>query len=507
MAALVAAISAAAVLTATAPHGPRVTSDSVYYLSTADSIRAGHGLVAFDGVQVTHWPPGFPGTVAVVGEVAGANSVLGARILNALCLAFIVLAGWVLLRRHVSSPALRLGGVAGLAIAPTLFVISSSAWSEPLFVALMLAATLGLELALERPGVHRWVIVSALLAGASFFVRYSGIWLLATGAFVLLVANRSALTRRERVQRAALFLIIASVLPALVIERNLRLTNGYPFSQRGGPNISVADAAADEALAIGRWLVPEAATSGVRAALATLLLGALAAWTVSWTRRRHTPDSRRDHSRLSDNSQRVPLWPLALLASGYLAFLLGSVATAYTDPIGPRLLSPAFVPGVVVAFAGVDRLLARSAPRDSLVAACAAGIVMWLGAQALATRGEFNRLRADGAGYTEQRWRSSELLALVRDRGIRPTFTTRTDALYFGTAIRAGCWPTQTPTVCTQSGPNLNLLAVSRSAYLAWFAEPGRTRPFMPAALMRRVRLTEVARVADGRLYRVSVVR
>jgi hypothetical protein len=31
-------------LVATAPHGPRVSTDSVLYISTADSLRAGDGL-------------------------------------------------------------------------------------------------------------------------------------------------------------------------------------------------------------------------------------------------------------------------------------------------------------------------------------------------------------------------------------------------------------------------------------------------------------------------------
>jgi hypothetical protein len=144
-----ATVAATGVLVATAPHGLAVTPDSVHYLSAADSLRAGHGLIGFDGVPLTHFAPGFPVAVAAVWEVA-ASSMQSARILNALCLAWIVLCGWALLRRLVASPVLRLVGAAGLAVAPTLYTVSVTAWSEPLFIAIVLASVLTLTIGLDR---------------------------------------------------------------------------------------------------------------------------------------------------------------------------------------------------------------------------------------------------------------------------------------------------------------------------------------------------------------------
>jgi 4-amino-4-deoxy-L-arabinose transferase-like glycosyltransferase len=496
-----AAIAAAAILIATAPHGPRVSTDSVFYLSASDSLRAGQRLVVYDGSPLTQVAPGFPVAIAVVGEVAG-GGLLGARIVNSLCLGFIVLAGWVLLRRHVGSRASRLAGVAGLASAPTLFVISSAAWSEPLFIAVVLATALAVEMVLERPGARRWVIVAGLVAGCSVAVRYSGIWLIATAAFVFLAANRRASTLRVRVQRTALFLLVASIVPALVVQRNLRLTK-HPFAIYGKSATSVAQnlsAAADE---ITGWLVPGAAASAVRAVLLAALIAGFGMSIVSWTRRARSPGRTSDGGRSTVGQRRVPLWPLGLLASGYVVFLVIAASTENLDPVGPRLLSPAFVPAVVLALAGLDRLLASSVSRGALIAVGAGVVVMWLAAQLDVTRMDFNYLRHNGSGFTDRPWRGSELVSLVRRRGTPPTFTNFPEALFFLTSIRSRCWPSLTPTVCGRSAPDLTRGGAGGPAYLAWFTASGRTHPFVPPALVGRLQLIEVASVPDGRLYRV----
>lgn len=489
-------VAAAAILIATAPHGPQVTTDSVHYLSMADNLRSGHGLISFSGSPVTVFPPGFSIVLAGAGEIAD-SSLLGVRILNALCMAFVVVAGWLLLRRHVRTRALRLAGVASLAVAPTLFLISSSAWSEPLFVSLVLAAALAMETAVEQPRARRWVVAAALLAGASFAVRYSGMWLIGTAGFVLLAANRITVNRRERVQRGGLFLLIASIVPALVVVRNLGLDEGLPLGAHGTAATSFSENASATVDVIRGWLLPDVEALSLRSELVAALIAAAAVAVLSW---RRGPDR---HAR---EPARAPLWPLALLAFGYLLFLLASTARVFTDPIGPRLLVPAFVPMLVVAFSVVDRLVATPVSRVPLAAAVAGVVVLWLGAQLQVTRGAFSSLRHNGAGYTEARWRNSELASLVRDRAPRYVVTNYPAPLYFVTSIPSGCWPNPTPPLCGPSGPDLGPFEAADPAPLAWFSEPGHELPSVPPPLVRRLRVTEVARVVDGRLDRVRVL-
>jgi hypothetical protein len=477
---------------ATAPHGPRVSTDSVFYLSASDSLRAGHGLLTFNGSPLTTLGPGFPVADAVVAGVVG-GTLLGARILNALCLGLIVIAAWLLLRRHVRSAPLRLAGLVGMAGASTLFTVSSAVWSEPLFLAFVLAALVALERALEHPRVRRWVIGAGMLAGLSFSVRYSGAWLCATAAFVLLVANRHALAGRERVRRAVLFLLVAAVVPVAVVVRNLRLTPGYLLGGHAMSTTSLGQNLSDAAREIGRWLVPDVAAGALHAELLVAAIAVVGAWAVSHGRAAAPTSS----------SVRAPLWPLGLFACGYVAFLLVSASTAHLDPIDPRLLSPAFVPAVVVVLAGVDRLLESSAARSAVAAAAAGVVVLWIGAQVHVTRDEFSYLRHHGTGFTDRPWRDSALVSLVKHRRVEPTFSNFTDALYFLTGKRAACWPSLSLSVCRHQEPDLARVDAARPAYLVWFAEPGRARAFVPRASARRLRLVEVASTPDCRLYSV----
>jgi hypothetical protein len=255
----------------------------------------------------------------------------------------------------------------------------------------------------------------------------------------------------------------------------------------------VARALWDSVAEIGRWLAPPGAPAGIVVLGAAVLTGLIAA-AVAIGRARRAPPARM-----------APAWPLALLVAGYVASLL--VATsAYLDPIGARLLSPVFPIVVVLVLTGLDRLAARREPRAALLAGAVALVAIWLVAEVETTRPAAVALHRHGAQYTAPRWRGSALMRLIREDRIRPTYSNRTDALYFRAGVGASCWPTLGLTICTGTGPDLGRLGARRSGYLAWFAEPGRRGPYVPAAVAARVRLVPVRRVADGALYRVRTV-
>jgi hypothetical protein len=483
--------AALVVLLATAPRGPQVTTDSVIYLSTAESVRSGAGLTTYAGTPLTTFPPGFPVAVAGVGEFAH-ESLVAARIVNAACLALIVVMAWLLLRRHVRSTPLRLAATVGVATAPTLFLVSSAVWSEALFIVLVLAALHALETALEQVDRRRWIAVAGVLAGLALCVRYAGLWLVLAGAVVLLIDRRRA-RWTWRARRAGLFSIAAGAVVVPVVVRNVVVEGGYPLGPHGTSATPLGQNAADAADGVWHWLVPPVGASELRAeALAALVAGA-AVWLAIRRNGHH-----------AGAPSPVPLWPIAAIGLAFLPFLVVSASTEFLDPIGPRLLSPAFVPLLIVAFAALDRLRSRLV-RPWTVALLVGVVALWLGAQAQATRLSFSQLRHQGSGYTEPRWRESPLVALLHQREIRPAFSNYTDALFFLTGLRAGCWPSTNVTACAGRGPSLSRLAAPAPAYLAWFSEPNRAGPYVPPRLRARLHLTQLAAVADGRLYRVRL--
>jgi hypothetical protein len=149
-----AAASACVLVSAvTAHHGLSLSPDSAVYLSSAEHLLRGDGLTSYSGHKFAVFPPGFPAMTAAIGRALSVDVATAARILNVLCIAAIVAAACVLLRRHVESRRLQVAAAAMFAAAAPLVDVATHAWSEPLFIALALLGILAIEELVER---RRW---------------------------------------------------------------------------------------------------------------------------------------------------------------------------------------------------------------------------------------------------------------------------------------------------------------------------------------------------------------
>jgi hypothetical protein len=318
----------------------------------------------------------------------------------------------------------------------------------------------------------------------------------------LLAAGWRSSTLRHRLQRAAVFFAGASVPLALVIERNLRLAN-EPFGSRGNPNLSVGQALSEIKVGIVRWFLPNGATSAVRvvflAAIAVAALVSLA------TRTRSTAGPAAD-TRSSAGEGATPLWPFALLVTGYLAFLVVTAATESLDPIDRRLLSPAFALGVIFLVAAIDRLAKVRVPGRTWAAAGAVAAVAWLVCEVQTTASDLRIIHRDGVGFTGSYYRLSTVVAAIRERRIAPVYSDQTDALYFLTGVRSACWPTSAYVPCQDAQLDLRRAGNAKDVYVAWFVQPGEARPPVPTALRRQIRLVPLVTGANSGLYRVLLL-
>ena len=88
------------------PHGNGTSPDSIRYVAAARSLLAGDGLQdTFEGVRFRYWPPGYPvllTPVVALSDAADTTIYQGARWLNALLFAGVILAAgalcWVQVR-------------------------------------------------------------------------------------------------------------------------------------------------------------------------------------------------------------------------------------------------------------------------------------------------------------------------------------------------------------------------------------------------------------------------
>ncbi len=492
-----AALAAVATWIATR-HGAGMSPDSVTYLSAARNLASGHGYTDFTGQALTTFPPGYPALVAVI-NVLGLSIATGARIVNAVSFAAIVILAGALVRRHTSSPFVAVGTTLLVAVSPAMINVASNAWSEPLFCALVLAFILALEDAAAPARPVRSLALAGVLVGLAVLVRYAGLSLLIVGSLTLVVSTyREGL--RAVSHRLAVFLGAGIALPALWILRNA--TSGTRFIL--GPRVP---APGSWFSFVGRFLdgAKGLFTSGgvvTAATLVGLLLGsgALVAYRARWGR----PDR--------TGSRRSGVLPLVIYVAVYAAVVISAGKTAGAS-VDQRIVAPIYVPALILGAVLLDVLLAQPARVvGRRWAAVVPGLVGLIAVTYVASTGvsfasvAWNNGTA-ARGYTQQSSDRFQLVDSVEALNRRALVATNRPWTLFEATGRQPIVPSPgtvapelalTPVLVSQ----LATQSCDRPVYLAWFQYAAQW-PFTPAQLSATLDLSPVQTLRDGTLYLV----
>jgi uncharacterized membrane protein len=195
------------------------TIDSLYYRDAAQNFLAGYPMQTTNVVvpiparePLLHWPPGYPALWAW-GEALGAGDfdhvpalfnpvLLGATTLALFCIAW-----------QVSGSLIAASVIAAVnAFEPSSMVIFGHAWSETLFIPLLLFA----YAAIWRFGTSQkfsWLVVAALCIGAANLTRYVGIVFLPILGCSVLALSGAAPGRRIAYAMGAMLLSAALIFP------------------------------------------------------------------------------------------------------------------------------------------------------------------------------------------------------------------------------------------------------------------------------------------------------
>ena len=487
---LPAAFGAAAfswVIAATARWGPGVSNDGVTYLSVAQNLAAGRGLVRFDGSTVEAWPPLYPAVLSL-GTAAGLDPSDAARVVGALSAAVAVAALVALLARVTRSTAWAAwGGVMAFA-SPALWRTFASAWSEALLSALVMVACW--LVGRER---QRWVATALLLgavAGLACLTRWIGVALV--GAVALWLAGAPALPG-PRWKRTALFLVTAGLGPALWGLGNL-LSARQPFGTRGGAYAELGRNLADYCDSLAATFGFDALGASAPWVGGAFLFVASSAALAAWLR-----DRRLDAV--------VPVSAAFLLL--YSAVL---VALASWTPVAllsrARFGAPVWLPFVAL-------LTVAAAGCRGRLRVGAVGVAVLLGVAATVSAGTtFAGFRSSGVhGLGRAHWTTSGLLqALREDYSGSAVLSNRPHAVYHHTLIPAVYAPRRHHyrSVAIAAGGDIRALRQrlerDEEISLAWFGKYlGGYGFYLPRELIEEgFCVRAVGRYNDGVLFRVS---
>lgn len=342
------ALTSAAFVLLTSNWGVGTTPDSVQYILAARGLLQGESMA----VLPVHWPPLYPLLIALPGLI-GVDPVDALRWINALIAAACTIAFGSLVRPSATDPSIT-PALATLffTLHPGLYSVFFMAWSEPLFILLLLAQFLCLRAFLFNGS--RWTLLgAALCVGLAMVTRYAGAAFAAAGVVFLMMRGDIGLPGRSR--QATLYAVVASV--PMLAWLGFRMTVGEPAAPRQLAFHPVdLERLASGIGVLGGWFLPQARAAG---ALAVVCVVLIAACVGLGTTRSHP-------------AGRLRVFLLHAFAI-YMAFLLVSISffDFYTS-LDLRILSP----GAVLLLALLGLASGRSGSRRKLQRICVGALIV-----------------------------------------------------------------------------------------------------------------------------------
>lgn len=332
----------------------------------------------------------------------------------------------------------------------------------------------------------------ASLASTAFLFRYSGIALIPLGAII--VARYARPTRRiERCRLAIRFAVVASVVPVLLMLRNLSADSTL-MGARSPSADSIISSLHMVASTIGRWATFEASETVAPNRLGVVIVSVVLVAAI-W------------HSIVTPQSR---VAPLAIYAVGYLAsVVLAQVSTAL-DVIGSRLLSPLFVPFVLILSVQFSNVVRSRGVGwrgfRTVIAVTAAGSLLVASLSSLVDLSV--RSSRHGIGFSTDGWRRSSLAhAAARLPSDSLIYSNQPGGLWVTVrrepilvAPERTAWRSD---ALKPISPGFLRDATCSQTYLAWFYD-ATSNLYEPEELRRPAKLERVSEHSDGLLYRSS---
>ena len=431
------------ILVREASYGIALATDSRSYLSIAQSLLEGAGLVNSHGLP-GDGPPLFSVATAVIAGSFGLDVIEAAGYVNAAAFGLTVFLVTAWLGSRIRSMVLVFWAGCACVVSIRLARFGAFALTEMLFVLLVVASLFAMDRFLGG-GRRRLLLLAAAACAFACLTRYIGVTLIAAGVLALLWQRGAAL--RGRLTNAAIWSIVSAGPPGLWAVRNFFVL-GTPFGEGFGccgfSSLASLDRATGEivrwvfgetlfdllaglAAGIGAFaaggLPPQEAAGGVDPTALSLKLAALLVFAAGigtvLVRRRPGPPRR------IGDTLTVTLSFLAVYAL-FLALYLPAVDLT----LPTRYLVPLLPPLLVTVTAALDELLpsapapkprsprwtTRFRPRSILVSLLPA---LWLLLQIDASRDDIHQWRTEGFGYGSRQRVESELVRHLRDHPLR----------------------------------------------------------------------------------------
>jgi hypothetical protein len=482
-------------------YGAGLSPDSVGYIAAARNMAAGIGIVSYYGTPILSQPPLYPGVLAFIDHIFGIDPLLSAPIVNASLFGAIIFLAGLLFIRHLQAHF----AFAHLCIVSVLFSIpliyvSLMAWSETLFISLMLLYFIFSESYLAK-GDKKSLLVLSVSVALMCLTRYIGVIFIITGIVSVLFIRQDNLPVKIK---HSLTFVFVSAFPVIVwLIRNYHLS-GTLMGSRAPSIFTLPQNLAFTFNTILSWYFPITMTQHI---VVLILFIAVIVFSSSLAVKKNYAEIK---SVLTDKV----LFLISIIA--YAGFLLvSSTSTAY-DQINNRLLSPIYIPLtlLLISFAS---LIIRSITQKwlshkwvKILPSLMVGV--WLVYPALVTNYLITREMTQGSGYSGMIWRNSQTIHyLVQNQKLMSEcviYTNGPDVLYILANLSSKMSPQKTMHNSPQTAQNLSDLKSQwpeeSNSCLVWLDNVDRNYLFTVDELMNVSDLYQIVHLDDGAMYYIK---
>ncbi len=482
-------ISALLVIISTSLYGAGITYDSTIYIALAENFNSGQSIIRSDYVAQ---PPLYP----VILGLCGSNPQRSAHIINAFALGLTVFLSGILLLRMIGPGLLNVAGILVIITAGHLVFVSVMVWTEIIFIWLTVLFLLLIHVYIKKGGIPALVLMSVCAVLASY-TRYIGITTVISGIFIILLISRNSL--RKRIFHSLLFFILSGTPYFAWIYRNFIVSGNY-FGPRLPSKYSFIKNTEQAIKIFFSWFLKEKSLQSWFVYISLyLMLGLIFILILAYMARAASKE------RLSFISANAG--SLIIFSTVYLSFLLISSTAISYDKIDARLLSPIFIPAVLILvfFAKLYKDLLEKRVSKRLVNFLLIIFTLVILLPSINTKIENTaaRIREGAGGYSTNTWRKSETIIFLQSNELEKgyiIYSNVPDALYILADIRGKTSPLKK---IPASGDIVSWPDSDR-AYLVWLKDRRLDTLLDIHELKGMADLELYRQFSDGAIYTVS---
>ncbi len=212
--------------------GLGISPDSIYYLSTADSIIAGKGFYQFDGKPFVMFPVCYPILLSIIKGIFGSSFLKVVPFFNAILFGLTIFIAGNILEKTNHSKWLKWVVLAIISLSPSLLEVYTMLWSETLFITQVVLFIYFGNIYFEKKYNYKYLIIMAIIAAIAADTRLAGVAVIATGGLLILMSQD--LKWKKKLLHAFIYGAISISLFVLNLIRNALLTQTLTGNRQKG---------------------------------------------------------------------------------------------------------------------------------------------------------------------------------------------------------------------------------------------------------------------------------